>query len=108
MIGDKDRFALESCITQAYIHPGSRALGFFVIHVAGRSFGVRAPDATLLACSFDKVEDRIARRGTHVTPFATHPQAGVIADAYRDAVYAPNQEGAVFFGIRHPDFRDLI
>jgi hypothetical protein len=108
IIGNPKKFALESGITRAYAHPGLRALGFFVIYIAGRCYGVRTPDATTLACSFDKLQDRIAWRGKHIASFALYPNAGVIADAYRDAIYAPNQHNAVFFGIPQSQFRDLI
>ena len=40
------------------------SLNFFVIHLGGKMLGVRSQDATLLACSFDTVSRRIARRGT--------------------------------------------
>ena len=104
IVGDKSRFAIESEITKAYVHPGVRALGLFLIHAAGRCYGVRAPDATLLACSFDAIANRITRRGNHTAPFAAEPDAAKIADAFRDVVYAPDQEGKVFFGIPQPEF----
>jgi len=62
----------------------------------------------MLACSFGEVENRIVRRGRHTAPFAIMPDAGSIADAYRDAIYAPNLETEFFFGIPQPEFRNLI
>jgi hypothetical protein len=56
IVGDPSVFAIESEITRAYERLSFRALGYFVIYVCGRSYGVRAPDATMLACSFDAVE----------------------------------------------------
>src|SRR5258706_8969416 len=107
-VGDPSSFAIASAITKAYERLGFRALGFFVIYIGGRRYGVQESDATLLACSFDEVRDRIARRGTHSAPFATEPDAGRIADAYRDAIYAPDQDHESFFGIPQREFRDLI
>jgi hypothetical protein len=60
----------------AYERLGFLALGFFVIHIGGRCYGVRAQDATMLACSFSKVERRIAERGLHTAPFAAEPELG--------------------------------
>ena len=106
LIGDPSEFAIESSISIAYEELGARALGYFVIHIGGRCYGVREPDASWLACSFDAVEERIAQRGAHTAPFATEPDAGKIADAQYDASYGPNQEDERFFGILHPEFND--
>jgi hypothetical protein len=108
IIGDKDRFAIESGITNAYERAGILALGFFVLHIGGRRYGVYSPDATTLACSVEEVGRRIADRGKHTAPFASEPDAGKIADAVRLAVYAPDQEKASYFGIPQPEFRKLF
>lgn len=108
LIGDPSKFAIESCISIAYEELGARALGFFVIHIGGHCYGVREPDATWMANSFDEVEQRIARRGTHTAPFSTEPDAGKIADAFRDAIYAPDQENERFFAIPQPGFSDFF
>jgi hypothetical protein len=98
MIGNLAIFAIESEITRAYESLGLRALGFFVLHIGGRRYGVHEPDATMLANSFDEVRARIASCGKHTAPFASEPDGGVIADAFRNAVYADEQEES-FFGI---------
>ncbi|MBP9903781.1 MAG: hypothetical protein KBH45_20195, partial [Verrucomicrobia bacterium] len=108
LIGDPSEFAIESSISIAYEELGARALGSFVIHIGGRCYGVREPDASWMACSFGAVEDRIAKRGAHTAPFATEPDAGKIADAYRDAIYATDQENEEFFGLPHSEFRDCF
>jgi len=64
------------------------------------------PDATMLACSFSEVERRLIRRGQHTAPFATE-EAGEIADAFRNAIYAEEQEES-YFGIPLPDFAKLF
>lgn len=104
VIGDPSEFAIESSINIAYEELGARALGFFVIHIDGRCYGVREPAATYMACSFDAVEGRIAKRGAHTAPFATDPNAGKIVDAARDADYAPDQDDKLFFGIPRREF----
>src|SRR5258708_1524229 len=91
-------FAIESVITQAYERLSQRALGFFVVHVGDRRFGVCESDATMLGCSFDTVQRRVARRGTHTASFAIEPDAGKIADAFRNAVYAEDHDEG-YFGI---------
>jgi hypothetical protein len=108
IIGDESSFAIESTITHAYAQLSLRALGFFVIHIGGRCYGVRSPDATMLACSLGEVEDRIARRGKHTAPFAAGETAGEIADAYRDAIYAPEPGSQTYFGIPRSEFRRII
>src|SRR5882762_10341514 len=53
--GQTSIFAVESEITQAFERPSLRGLGFFVIHIMGRCYGIKYPDATMLANSFDEV-----------------------------------------------------
>lgn len=106
IIGDPTSFAIESCISIAYEELGARALGYFVIHIGRHCYGVREPDATWMACSFDEVERRLAGRGRHTAPFSTDPGAGKVADAFREAAYAPDQENKQFFGITQPEFSD--
>jgi hypothetical protein len=55
LIGDPRSFAVESEISRAYLRLSSRALGYFVIHINGKSYGVKTADATMLAGSFDEV-----------------------------------------------------
>lgn len=107
IFGDPTIFAVESMITQAYERLSFRALGFFVIHVSGRRYGVCEPDATMIACSFDHIEKRIVERGEHVAPFATECDAGKIADSFRNAIYAeePNE---IFFGMTLDEFGPLF
>ena len=56
IIGDPAIFAIESEITRAYKRLSLRAMGFFLIHVSGRTYGQSSPDSTMLACSFDAIE----------------------------------------------------
>jgi len=108
IIGNPQKLAIESDITRA-IQTEDRLIpsGFFVLHVEGLRYGVHQPDATLLGCSIAEIDRRIERRGQHVVPFAWAP-AGEIANAYRDAIYAPDQEKKLFLGIPHPEFEGLI
>ena len=107
IIGDTTIFAIESGITQAYEHLNFRGLGFFVIHVKGQRYGVNDADATMLACSFDEVEQRIARRGTHTALFAVEPDAGKIAAAFLSATYGEEPKQG-FFGISLEEFTKLL
>ena len=108
LIGNTSTFAIESQITRAYAQLSLRALGYFVIHLCGHCYGVNSPDATMLACSLNEVNDRIGRRGKHTAPFADKPSAGEIAHAIRDAIYAPDAEGKHFFGLPHAMFERMI
>jgi len=108
IIGDPSIFAIESGITKAYERASLLALGFFTLHIGGLRYGVLEPEASMLACSLGAVEDRLLRRGTHLAPFAFGVTGEEIADAFRNAVYAPDQEEKSFFGMRHSDFLDLI
>jgi hypothetical protein len=98
IVGDPKTFAIESEIAEAYERLSLRALGFFVIHLMGCSYGVNDPHATMLASSFDTVGRRIARRGHHNPPFPPDADAGEIATAVSRAIYTDCDEREQFFG----------
>jgi len=90
IVGDCCVFAIESKITDAVESLSQLALGSFVIHVGGRAFGVREPGASMLGCSFNEVEQRLQRRGTHLFPMLADVTAADVAAAYLDAIYRNN------------------
>jgi hypothetical protein len=108
IVGNPSVFAIESEITEAYERLSFRALGSFVIHIMGRCYGVKEPDASLLAVSFDEVGRRIARRGRHTPPFTMDAKAGDIAHAFRRVLYDGCEEGELFFGMPDPQFHTAI
>lgn len=106
IIGNPLVFAIESNISQPYRQLSQRALGFFIIHVGGRSYGIRSPEASLLACSFDAVQQRIAQRGMHT--FLFNADAASIADAFCAATYDEDRQDESFFGLSCTEFRDSV
>jgi hypothetical protein len=108
VIGNPEVFAIESSITEAFDSAGRRALGYFVISVAGKSYGVRSPTATLLACSFDAVERRIQRRGTHCLPFELNVSAAEVVDVVRAALYEDSRQNGTYFGHTAEQFEQLL
>lgn len=108
IVGNPSVFALESGMTQAYKQLSQRALGFFTIHVCGVNYGVRAPDATLLACSFDAVERRIVRRGMHCASFGTEVSTGKVVDAVRAARYDNERQKEIFFNMSSNEFSEAL
>lgn len=108
IVGDPSVFAIESGITSAYQRSSLRALGYFVIHISGFRYGVYAPDATMLANSFDEVAARVIDRGRHGTYFAGDPNAGKIADATWRALYSDDRDEELFLGMARSEFSGLI
>jgi len=109
LVGDASTFAIESGITQAYERLSLRALGFFTLLIAGQRYGVKEPDATMLACSFDEVERRRAQYGSHIAPMPfVEAQANEIANAVYDAIYRETPPSKPFFGMSLSDFTHLI
>ena len=107
IVGDHRIFAIESGITEAVENLSQLALGFFVIYVGGRAFGVRQPDASMLGCSFNAVEYRLQRRGTHVAPIPDDVPAAEVAAAYLDAFYRDTAR-TDYFGISRHQFVDAL
>jgi hypothetical protein len=87
IVGDTGRFAVESHVNQFFDEYSQIALGYFNIHIAGVRYGVKNPKATLLACSYQTVRDRISARGRHVAPFARMIDARELATIYLDTLY---------------------
>lgn len=108
IIGNKSQFAIESVITHAYERLSFRALGYFVIHIGNKGYGVNSLDATMLACSFDEVTDRIKGRGTHTAFFAMESNANRIAAAVCASIYSEEQNKECFFGISRSIFDKII
>jgi len=107
IVGDRNVFAIESSITKAFSHPGQRALGYFVIHVRGEAYGVKKPDASLLACSLDEVIDRLGRRGTHQISNLLDVSASMIVEAYLDAIYRDTKRTDYFVRSRSEFSEDI-
>ena len=108
IVGDPTVFAIESGVTRMYERLSFKALGYFIIHVAGHCYGVRSSEASMLARSLDAVERRILARGEHTVPFESDAEGGSVADAVRDALYADGNDDDLFFGITRVRFADLI
>ena len=81
--------------------------GFFVIHIAGQSYGIKAPNQSMLACSVDEVVVRITGRGTHQARFS-EAAAIDIANAYTDAVYLNNNGDEKYFGLSEAQFTKTL
>ena len=104
IVGDPSRFALESEITHAYERLSLRALGYFLIHVGGRCYGVRSWDATMLSAAFDGVAKRIATQGSHNAPTISTADSEALAKAFSRAIYVDHEKDELFFGMRDSDF----
>lgn len=107
IVGDPRTFAIESEVSRAYESLSCRGLGFFVIHLGGLTYGVRAADATMLACSFDEVEERLRERGAHCAFLSTEPDAGKISDAIRMGLYSPD-ECETYLGVNRTEFMKVV
>jgi len=107
LVGLPSTFAIESEITCAYARLSFRALGFFVIHVAGHSFGVRAPDASMLACSFDEVGRRLNHRGEHTATFS-NLEGFALAKSVGEALYDFETPAITASGFSSEEFSHVV
>ena len=107
LVGDSTTLAVGASITRAR-RLSQRALGFLVLHVGGKSYGVRSPEVTLLACSFDAVRRRIARLDMHCVLFGSTLTAAKIVDAVHASLYDEGRQGESFFGISADELRNAL
>ncbi len=105
IVGDPNRFAIESTVSVAYERLSFLALGHFAIHLSGTCYGVRKPDATMIALSYDTVRSIIKNRGSHKEETVTDWTAGQVADfhlVYYGAELPPNHPG-----VKHVDIYNI-
>ena len=106
--GDPSTFAIEVSVSRrSILDDQTPHLGYFVLHVRGSRYGVCSPEATALGCSLDEVRRRVAHKGRHLASFAGE-KACEIADAFRKAVFAPEQEALSFFGMSRSEFTEVL
>jgi hypothetical protein len=108
IIGNPNLFALESEIMQAYERISLRALGFFVIHIGGRSYGIKDEDATMMAIAFDRVGRRIGKRGTHSVPAIETADAQTLAIAFSRSIFIEHPKDELFLGMSDNEFRQAL
>ncbi len=89
LVGEPKSFAIESEVTEFVPHRSQIGLGCFNVHVAGHRFGVMAPDASMLGCSYAEVGRRLQRRGTHRAAVAFTCSADSIATLWIAHRYPP-------------------
>ena len=107
IVGDIGVFAIESAITEAFRSDSQLALGCFVIHVDGRSYGVKEPNASIMGCSFDEVGRRIQQRGSHSMSVFANVSAQQIVESYLDALFG-NSPRAEYFGSSREGFVEAL
>ncbi|MDM9619343.1 Imm42 family immunity protein [Rhizobium sp. S96] len=87
IVGDPERFALEFEISTAYPDQHFLALGLFVVHVGGKGYGVRAPDATTFGNAVDGVKTLLQNPIEPTNPILAGMSAANLAELYLDAFY---------------------
>ncbi len=107
-IGNPKKFAIESYISKIDKNQSIRGIGYFLIHIQEKQYGVKESDATALACSFDEVEKRISMRNKHIAPFSNIKESQLIAFNFQKALYAEDAEMSDYFGLSYNEFDDFI
>lgn len=106
--GDPQQFSIQSGVSEKYSSRGQMALGYFIVHIRGCQYGVLQPDATLLACSFNEVLDRMKRRGTHIAPFSDEPDAEKIAQGFYTLNYGGYSPPPRVLGLSGKSFNTIL
>ncbi|WP_417067840.1 Imm42 family immunity protein [Niveibacterium terrae] len=108
IFGNCSKFAVEFQLAEVYEKNSQRGLGCFLIYVNGRVYGVNAPDATLLACSYDGVANRISNRGRHVVPFVRERDPKDIVFAYLASRFDVGVSRRCFCGLSASEFEEFL
>ena len=95
-------------MSEVYEGRGQMALGYFAIDIMDCSYGIVKPEATLLACSYYSVIDRIELRGSHVAPFSSELDGKKIAQKFYDYKYGEASDNCGVFGLLRSEFMDIF
>lgn len=87
IVGDVKTFAIEFQISEAHPDDHFWALGFFIVHVNGREYGVRSDNATMLANAVDGAAELLRTRGVTVNSRLSNMTADQLADEYLEIFY---------------------
>ncbi|MGB7815670.1 MAG: Imm42 family immunity protein [Methylotenera sp.] len=107
VVGEPNLFAIESCVSEFYKEKGQLAIGYFIVYVGGLCYGIKSPDATLLACSFYQIDDILKKR-TNYTSLFSDVDAQVLADMYLAAIYAENSDDSLYFGKSAQEIKQML
>jgi Immunity protein 42 len=107
IIGDPKTFAIEWSISESFASRSQMALGYFIVHVSGTSFGVRSESATLLASSFNEVKRRLLERGLHKAKFSQEPATHIVS-AVRIVIYDGAIAVSKFFDLTPKQFEQKL
>jgi hypothetical protein len=101
--GDFSEFCIEWAMSKPFDENSFLALGYFNISINRTRYGVKAPDATLLANTYDEIKKRLCDRGSHVSTFSDK-NAGEIALAVASSRYRLPVRSNTFFGMDAKSF----
>jgi hypothetical protein len=87
LVGDVNIIAVESYVDQFLPAKGQLGVGYFIIHVAGRVFGVKDRRASVLGNSYYEVCERIGRRGKHDLSFSGQVDAKELSLSVLNILY---------------------
>jgi hypothetical protein len=107
VLGNPQEFAVEWGLSEAFSKPGKWAIGYFTIHIRGHCLGVKAADATLLACSYDAIQQRLEERGSHQAPFSSRAAAEIVS-AVKVVCYLGARPGDRFLHLSEEEFRSFL
>lgn len=108
IVGDPTIFAIESSITEAYEEPNRQALGYFLLHVAGRSFGVRDPQAMFLTFPVQRLRSMVRHRGKHRTAIDPTVPLAEMFEAVMSIWLAEDRETKSHFGMTADELSDEL
>jgi hypothetical protein len=105
--GDKDCFAIEADISEAY-SDSFIALGYFTICIEGASFGLRELDATALGPAYRDARRRLANKGEHIFPYSCEPDGKRLVSLIESALNDDKDSGLTYYGVNADTFTDTI
>lgn len=108
IVGDPAVFAIESSIAEAYEEPNRQAIGTLVIHVAGRCFGVRDPQAVFLTFPLQWVRSTIRHRGKHRADIDPTIPLAAMFEAVMSIWLAKDREKRTHFGLTANELSDRL
>lgn len=85
--GNRSIFGIESGVFEFIENPNQLGIGYFIIQMDGKEFGVKKERATILGNSYWEIKARLARKGRHTISFGEVASAAAISCSIANIIY---------------------
>ncbi|MBB4100454.1 hypothetical protein GGR46_004026 [Sphingomonas kyeonggiensis] len=95
LVGNPEMLAIESCVDEFVAQKSQMGIGYFLIHVGGRQYGVKKPRACVMGNSYNEIVSRISQDGKHILNSSSKIDSKELSIYILNSIYNRGFEGGV-------------